>query len=355
MSSAQENLDDLSSIKTFIDSKTEEGTVPYRLIYMFGGANLTHFRHGKDSDLGLLLQLLNSGKNIEEETDKDGRKRMTYVFCFDQRYSLDNIEYDVQKINKDFMSMKSKIKNKKNPISEYTENIGPRAAGASRRSDIKSSHTLELKNDTIDKGAAFPQRYSYGSHCYIFFLNSYLQSNCAKSDSEMREQIKKNGINYPSSVCEIKKGSAFAYLQSLILSLLPSLEGELYLYNCAWENINAPGGVSYTGNQYFESFPEVLMLATKNMSGGKFRSYFLYNFFMNLFTTESVVVSSTMATNRGAGHLREAKVTEDTEFLIAASSSSPKANLEGGRTLKRRLRKSRTKTLRKRKTRKLTQ
>jgi hypothetical protein len=301
-------LDELQEIEGFIQEKQNEGKQAFRLIYALGTANVTRMRTGEDSDLGLLLQF------IQNEHLFDEANSMTYIYAFDSNYTDENIERDIEDINIAFADRRRNERN--NNIIEPNRNRDPY-----NYFHLNENFPLRLNYEPSPTESYFPARYSFGENCYVFFLDSNLQSSCLNiipTSYDRQQNIKRMGFAATGLRCQPSANTGFAYLQHLVQNFLVS-NGELFIYNCAWEDRNEPylnntgqvrGVHRYTGNQYFDSFPELLSLVTHNYAPKHIGRYILYNHFTNLFKNESIVVRS----SSDSGHLRLVSVKPETEF-----------------------------------------
>jgi hypothetical protein len=314
-------LDDLrETVEPFIRRKLREGKEPFRFVYAFGSANVTHFRRSANSDLGMLLRM------IQEKQRTDDPTQMTYVYLFDTSYEEDRVRREVEEMNRHFGS----------PVRRQSLIWNATREGNIREENYSggASASLQLRHEPFPTETFFPACYSFGPQCYLFFFNLNLQSSCAPTvidDYEGQQQVKRLGFEGTALSCAPASRSAFAYLQTLTEELLVS-GGELYLYNCAWEDTQVSIGNFYTRNLYFESLPEVLFLAFYDYSPKRIHRYILYNHFMNLFTNESIIVRSTVLNdNARHGHLRKVPVTPETEFYQTALARRRASSRQGGK------------------------
>jgi hypothetical protein len=334
-------LDDMrETVKPFILEKRREGKTPYRLVYMFGGANVTGFRNGKKSDLGLLLQLL---VNKQRE---DTSNLMTYVYAFDSSYNEDNVRRDIQEINRAFGSPAEREIHRQAFRDDYISEINKfeRYHGG--------AEAVEVKHMPFPTETFFPARYSFGQNCFIFFFDSNLKSYCLSDipiQFDKQKAIRDMGFQATSLTCMPQETSAFSYLQSLAQELLNP--GELYLYNCAWEDTNEPylnasgrvvGSRWLSGNQYFETFPEVLFLAAYDYSPNRIIRTILYNHFSNLFLGEEIVVDS----GEHLGRLRQVVVDSETDFVPRRREGGKRKTLRDSKNQKRKVKNAGRKTTR---------
>jgi hypothetical protein len=299
-------LNDLQRIqRDHIASDNSSGNIPYRLIYMFGGANLSG---KKDSDLSLLLQYLYDVKDVDneqvaEEGRAQGRPRMTYIFCFDQSYKMkENIGKDVAGINQFFKERAS-------------VNHVVRAAGQT----VKDPPSLKYQEDTRSpeelKTTTLLSSYMFGPHVKVFFFQRNLTSTClANMDPRDRiNYIQANGIYKMVSECEGQSGPVYSYLEHLVNQTFcdEGNPGEVYVYNCAWMDLRNMVG-RYSANVYLEEYPELLRILAKDYGCGTenatIRKFLLNNHYRDVFSNEQIVLA------RDSAELREAEITGRSNF-----------------------------------------
>lgn len=332
-------LDDMrETVQPFILQKRREGKVPFRLIYMFGGANVTRMRTGKNSDLGLLLQMI----QMKQRTDEPNT--MTYVYAFDSSYTEENVRRDVEEINAALEPRREGRRRERRDIIEENireGNIIERHRGGAQASAI-------LQHQPFPTETFFPARYSFGPSSYIFFFDANLSSSCLNDipvQYDRQQHIKEQELLFTALECAPAERSAFAYLQRLTQDLL-NPGGELYIYNCAWEDAtevyqNASGrtrGHRYTANLYFEMFPEVFAIALNDYSPSAVQSFLLYNHFRDLITNEQIIVHSTI----DSGDLRLVALEPDSDFVRRRGGKrKTRRNTKKSRGTSRRWRKAR--------------
>lgn len=345
-----ELLDDLrETIEPFIRRQMTEGKNPYRFVYAFGSANATGWRSGENSDLGLLLRM------IQEKQRTDDPSSMTYIYLFDTQYTEDSVRREVESMNRFFGKPRRESFNLMVAREGNSPRLQQRAQAPAarhinesrlvpsrrrRNTERRNSHfeganvSISLRHEPFPTETFFPARYSFGPRCTLFFVNLYVPSHCKdiRSTYEGQQEVKRLGFVGTALVCPPAPGSAFAYLENLVQDLVIT-GGELYLYNCAWMDSREPGVGFYSENAYFEGFPEVLYLALYEYHPKKIHRYILYNQFVNHFKGEKIVVRSTEEKNNSRqGHLRQVPVTVETEFVRRETRSG------GNRTMRRRRR-----------------
>lgn len=274
-------LNDLRAVQTFIESQKAEGSIPYRLLYMVGGANVTGTRVNQNSDLGLLLRYLEEIKHVTQEAPKT-----TYILCFDSEYTAKTIVKDLMGINSFF---------KRQSIQEHPPQL-------QFLPDTRTEN--DLKKTTLLAQCKF------GPQVTLFFFKKNLTSLCLQDKEDKREYIKTVGLHTVVEDCKENQGAAFRFLEALVSKTFveQNLPGELYVYNCAWENLQV-GGRFVNANAYLEGFPELLRILGKEDNGVK--KFLLYNHFRDLFASETIVISGT---SDDVADLKEVTITKTTDF-----------------------------------------
>ena len=306
----EEVLDDMrETVQPFILQKRREGKAPFRLVYMIGAAKVTRERNGKNSDLGLLLQMI----QMKQRTDP--ANSMTYVYGFDSSYTEENVRRDIEEVNAALEPRREGRRRNRDRRDIIEENI--REGNIIERHRGGAQASAQLQHQPFPTETFFPARYSFGPNCYFFFFNFNLSSSCLNHIPmlyDRQQHVKQQEMLLTALECAPAERSAFAYLQQLTQDLL-NPGGELYIYNCAWENENEPveGGPyrMFTLNLYFEMFPEVFAIALNDYSPNRVQSFLLSNHFRNLITNEEIIVRSTT----DSGDLRLVALGPDSDFV----------------------------------------
>jgi hypothetical protein len=251
---------------------------------------------------------------IQMKQRTDPANSITYVYGFDSSYTEENVRSDIEEVNAALEPREARRRNRdRRDIIE--ENI--REGNIIKRHRGGAQVSAQLQHQPFPTETFFPARYSFGPNCYFFFFNSNLSSSCLNHIAllyDRQQHVKQQEMLLTALECAPAERSAFAYLQQLTQDLL-NPGGELYIYNCAWENENEPvEGRPYrmfTLNLYFEMFPEVFAIALNDYSPNRVTSFLLYNHFRNLITNEEIIVRSTT----DSGDLRLVALGSDSDFV----------------------------------------